>query len=109
MIGAEEGARYYATLRVADKPVAEGSPSNEAFMTSCKAGLFDERMNDAGAPLKGANSFTEDQAMDRAIAHGHTNVSGLVLDGDGIWRGTASTAGKTVSVAIDYKGNVVIQ
>jgi putative membrane protein len=64
---------------------------------------------DAGAPLKGANSFTEGQAKDRAASHGFTNVSALTKDGDGIWRGTAQMDGKAVNLAVDYKGNVVGQ
>jgi putative membrane protein len=59
--------------------------------------------------LKGANSFTEAQAKDRALAAGLTSVSSLVKDGDGIWRGTAMKDGKTRKVAVDFKGNVVSQ
>ena len=62
---------------------------------------------EAGAPLKGANSFTENQAKDRIIAAGFTNVSALAKDGDGIWRGTATKGDKSMNVAVDYKGNVV--
>ena len=65
------------------------------------------RKADAGAPLKGANSFTEGQAKDRAVAHGLGNVSGMKKDNDGIWRGTAMQDGKQVQIAVDYKGNVV--
>ena len=28
-------------------------------------------------------------------------------DDDGIWRGTGTQGGKTVQIAVDYKGNVV--
>jgi hypothetical protein len=106
-ISMDEGARYYAALRVAEKPVADGKLSQAEFAANCKAGLFDARRVDAGAPLKGANSFTEGQARDRALSHGFTAVSQLAKDGDGIWRGTAQRDGKPVKVAIDYKGNVV--
>ena len=60
-----------------------------------------------GAPVAGANSFTEGQAKDRAVAHGFSSVSDLKKDGDGIWRGSAMQDGKAVQVAVDYKGNVV--
>ena len=60
-----------------------------------------------GAPVAGANSFTENQAKDRAMAAGFTSVSALTKDENGIWRGTASKDGNTVNVAVDYKGNVV--
>jgi putative membrane protein len=69
--------------------------------------MFKAAVTDPGAPLKGANSFTEGQARDRALARGFTEVTGLKKDDDGIWRGSASMDGKSVGVAIDYKGNVV--
>jgi putative membrane protein len=31
----------------------------------------------------------------------------MTKDADGIWRGQAEKDGKTTSVAVDYKGNVV--
>ena len=102
-----EGARYYAALRVADKTVEAGKLSRTDFLNHCKVGLFDVRQIDPGAPLKGANSFTEGQARDRAVSHGLSSVSALKKDDDGIWRGTAKRDGKDVSVAVDYKGNIV--
>jgi hypothetical protein len=107
VISMDEGARYYAALRVADKRYEEGKLSQTDFMTNCRAGVFDRRQLDAGAPLKGANSFTEGQARDRATSHGFTNIERLTKDADGIWRGTAHLEGKPVQVSIDYKGNVV--
>jgi len=58
-------------------------------------------------PLSGANSFTESQARSRIEQSGFVGVSSLKKDDQGIWRGTAMKDGKTVSVALDYKGNVV--
>ena len=58
-------------------------------------------------PLAGANSFTEAQAKQRIADAGFTSVSALAKDDNGIWRGTAMKAGKSASVAVDYKGNVV--
>ena len=63
--------------------------------------------NNPGAPAAGANSFTEAQAKSRIEKAGYTNVSGLSKDKDGIWKGTASKAGTSVVVALDYQGNVV--
>jgi putative membrane protein len=60
-----------------------------------------------GAPIPGANSFTEDQAKSRIQDAGFAEVSNLKLDDQGIWRGQASKGGKSVSVALDYQGNVV--
>ena len=105
----QEAARYHATYRNSGKIIPDGKLSQAMFMEQCKAGLFAMRQNDPGAPLKGANSFTENQAKDRAIAHGLTNVSTLAKDADGIWRGTAMASGKQVKVGIDYKGNIVTE
>ena len=109
VVSVDEGARYYAALRVANKTIDDGKLTQAEFTTNCKAGVFDARRADAGAPLKGANSFTEGQAKDRAVAHGFINASHLTKDSDGIWRGSAQHEGKTVNIAVDYKGNVVGQ
>jgi hypothetical protein len=58
-------------------------------------------------PLKGANSFTEGEAKSRAESHGFSEIKDLKKDDDGIWRGHATQQGKSVEIAIDYKGNVV--
>jgi hypothetical protein len=104
-----ESVRYVALMRIGDRKVAtEGRITQAEFMDACKADVYSPRKADAGAPLKGANSFTEGQAKDRAIGHGNLDkVSDLKKDDDGIWRGTGSQGGKTVQIAVDYKGNVV--
>jgi hypothetical protein len=63
--------------------------------------------NNPGAPAAGANSFTESQAKARIEAAGYSNVSGLVKDQDGVWRGKATKGGATSDVALDFQGNVV--
>lgn len=103
-----EASRFHAALRVANKSVVDGKLTQAVFLEHCKAGLFTRAKLDAGAPLKGANSFTETQAKDRILAAGYSNVSGLTKDADGIWRGTASEGAKAVKVAVDFKGNVVV-
>ncbi|WP_395714199.1 hypothetical protein [Reyranella sp.] len=103
-----ESARYVALMRIGNKVYAtEGKITQAEFMDACKADVYAPRKAEAGAPLKGANSFTEGQAKDRAVAQGLANVSSLRKDDDGIWRGTAQQEGKSVQVAVDYKGNVV--
>jgi hypothetical protein len=62
-----------------------------------------------GAPVAGANSFTEGQAKSRIEARGFTNVAGLKKDSDGVWRGTATQGAKSVKVSVDFQGNVVSQ
>ncbi|WP_034854611.1 PepSY domain-containing protein [Sinorhizobium sojae] len=61
------------------------------------------------APVEGANSFTEAQAQERIEEAGYTDVNGLKLDENGVWQATAMKDGKSVSVALDYQGNVTAQ
>ena len=109
-LSAEESMRYSAAMRVRDKQVgADGKLDQASFMESCKADVYTMKKADEGAPLKGANSFTEGQAKDRVLSHGMTGVGELKKDNDGIWRGSAQQDGKPVQVAVDFKGNVVPQ
>ena len=62
-----------------------------------------------GAPVAGANSFTEGQAKSRIESTGYTNVSGLRKDDQGVWRGRAMKDGRSVNVSLDFQGNVVAQ
>ncbi len=62
-----------------------------------------------GAPVAGANSFTEGQARSRIEDKGFKNVSGLKKDDSGVWRGKADQNGQAVSVGLDFQGNVVAQ
>ena len=62
-----------------------------------------------GAPVAGANSFTEGQAKSRIEEKGFKNVSDLKKDDAGVWRGKADQNGKTVTVSVDFQGNVVAQ
>ena len=103
-----ETGRYLAGMRMHQVRILDdGRIDQQVFMDNCKRDVFKTATNDADAPLKGANSFTEGQARDRALARGYTDVTGLRKDDAGIWRGTATVDGKSVGVAIDYKGNVV--
>ena len=61
----------------------------------------------AVAPVAGANSFTEAQARKRIEDQGFTNVTNLAKDNLSVWRGTAMKGGASVSVALDFQGNVV--
>lgn len=59
------------------------------------------------APVEGANSFTEEQAMERFTEAGYADVSDLKLDDKGIWQAKATKDGKPVMVSLDYQGNIV--
>lgn len=61
-----------------------------------------------GAPVAGKNSFTEAQAKSRIEDAGYTDVAGLKLDDQGVWRGTASKDGKPAKVSLDFQGNVTL-
>jgi hypothetical protein len=103
-----DAQRYTAAMRVrAYKLPEDGKVTRDVFIDACKADVYVQQKSESGAPLKGANSFTEGQAKDRALAHGFTGVGSLVKDGDGIWRGSAMWDGKATQVAVDFKGNVV--
>lgn len=106
MVSGPEAERYAAAMRVAKK-TAPASFDRDTFAANCRSDVFANATTDEGAPLPGANSFTEGQAQDRVLAAGLSGVSGLAKDENGIWRGTASKDGKSVKVAVDYKGNVV--
>lgn len=62
---------------------------------------------DTNAPLEGANSFTEAQVTSRLQDNGFTEVTGLMLDEKGIWRGKAKMNNTVYDVAVDYRGNIV--
>jgi hypothetical protein len=80
-------------------PAAAEGPSNPAIRT--------EEGNNASRPVAGANSFTEGEAKSRIESRGFTNVSELMKDDNGIWRGRAQQNGRNVNVALDFQGNVI--
>lgn len=58
---------------------------------------------------KGSNSFTEGEAKSRLEGAGLANVTDLKKDEAGIWRGKADHGGRSVSVGLDYKGEISAQ
>jgi periplasmic protein CpxP/Spy len=89
----------------ATQPMNSSSGSSNPAVTHKPA----DSPQTTGAVESGANSFTESQARSRLEAQGFGNVSDLRKDDQGIWRGKAQRDGKSVSVAIDYKGTVQTQ
>lgn len=102
-----EAPREFARARVDDVTPEANGISKPAFLTLCGSDSWVQKTPEEGAPFEGANSFTEEQARDRAVAWNVTDVSALTLDEKGVWRGTGKVDGTEVSVAVDYKGNVV--
>lgn len=110
VVSGAEADSYSAMMRIGNKEApADASYSKSLFLENCKLDIFKISSTDAGAPLAGANSFTENQAKDRIIAFGLSAPSSLVKDDQGIWRGSAMKDGASVKVAVDFKGNVVVQ
>ena len=107
MLSEVEAPQIYARARVANQTVAAGGYTKDDYLKTCGNNEYTHKAADAGAPLAGANSFTEGQAKDRATAWGVTGVSSLTKDDKGVWRGTGMIDGASVGVAVDYKGNVV--
>lgn len=72
------------------------------------ANLENQELDKGSAkPLKpGANSFAEGQARALLEAEGFTNVSALVNDKEGIWRGTATKNDHVMDVSVDFQGRV---
>ena len=101
-----EASRYAAALRVHDTQLADGKFDQTAFLKYCREDVFAMRKNDEGAPLKGANSFTEGQAKSKIEEAGYTNVTALKKDDNGVWRGKASKGGASTDVSLDFQGNV---
>lgn len=83
----------------AQNPPANPGPNNNAVNTT--------GANNPGAPVSGANSFTEGQAKSRIESNGFANVSDLKKDDSGVWRGKAQKDGKSTDVSLDFQGNVV--
>jgi len=53
-----------------------------------------------------SNSFTEGQAKGHIENAGYTNVTGLTKTPDGMWTAKATKDGKSMDVAVDFKGAV---
>lgn len=61
---------------------------------------------EVNAPAAGESSFTEAQVMSRIRDAGYTDVTALTKTADGSWQGTAMRDGQSVTVVVDYQGNV---
>ncbi|MEH3117896.1 MAG: hypothetical protein PGN25_09980 [Methylorubrum populi] len=57
----------------------------------------------------GANSFTAAQVRARFAGMGFSHVADLHLDGQGIWRGRAGHAGRSLNVGVDDRGEVAAE
>jgi hypothetical protein len=85
----------------AQNPPAQTGPQNSAVNTS------NATNRQVRAPVEGHNSFTAGEAKSRIEKKGFTNVSKLIKDDSGVWRGRAMVNGREVAVSLDYQGNVI--
>ena len=95
-------------MRVGNRTIAtEGRITQAEFMDACKADVY-ARASRRRRAAEGR------QQLHRRAGQGPRHRprrcrqrSDLKKDDDGIWRGTGTQGGKTVQIAVDYKGNVV--
>jgi hypothetical protein len=77
------------------------SPENGAVNTDAN--------KDVSSQTPGSNSFTEGQAKGHIENAGYTDVTALTKTADGMWTAKAKKGGKSVDVALDFKGAVTAQ
>ena len=87
----------------ATKPAADNTATNPPVSAEQTGAISNVKLE------SGENSFTEDQARERIEGMGFTNVSGLKLDEQGIWRGNANKGATAMTVGLDFKGNFAAQ
>lgn len=74
-----------------------------------KPAIATPSMVNPAAPATGENSFTEDQARSRMEEAGFSNIMGLTLDKDGVWQANGEKDGASVSIQLDYQGNITTE
>lgn len=95
-----------ATANAAD--AAASGPMNPGGAVSPPASnaAVDTNADADPATAAASNSFTEGQAKGHIENAGYTEVTGLTKTADGLWTATAKKGGKTMQVALDFKGAV---
>ena len=83
-----------------------GALAQDGQAGSHNPAVKDSKVHNVAAPAKGHSSFTEGQAKGHIENAGYTDVTGLTKSADGLWTGMAKKGGKSVSVAVDFKGAV---
>jgi hypothetical protein len=82
------------------------SPGGAVSPPEANGAVNTDGNTDATNVAPASNSFTEGQAKGHIENAGYTNVTGLTKTPDGLWTGKASKGGKTMDVAVDFKGAV---
>lgn len=86
-----------------------GALAQDGQAGSHNPAIKDSKVHEVAAPAKGHSSFTEGQAKKRIAKAGYTGVGDLTKTDAGLWQGRAMKDGKSVTVTLDYKGNVSAQ
>lgn len=93
-------------LMTASPALAQSTTSTSSAQTgNSNPAVKDSDPRNTRMAAEGANSFTEEQARERLAKAGYT-VSSLAKDAKGVWTGKAMRGGKSMTVGLDYKGNV---
>lgn len=89
----------------------QGNPALKNPQSTDKSGAASEGSGSRALSglEEGSNSFTEGQARSRMEEAGYTNVTDLQKNDQGIWQGKAQKDGRSVTVGLDYKGNIGVQ
>jgi len=104
---ASEAAAVTADASAAGADAAGGAAAPGGAISPPASNAAVDTSADADAPTTPAsNSFTEGQARDHIQNAGYTDVSSLTKTADGMWSAKAKKDGKTVDVALDFKGAV---
>lgn len=85
--------------------LATGAMAQDAQSGSHNPVVKDSSAHKVAAPAKGHSSFTEGQAKTRIAKAGYTQISDLKKTDAG-WTGMAMKSGQSVTVTLDYKGNI---
>ena len=91
---------------IAAAALATCAIAQDAQSGSHNPAIKDSTVHAVSAPAKGHSSFTEKQAKGRIAKAGYTRIGELTKTDAGLWRGSALKGGKSVTVSLDYKGNV---
>lgn len=100
-----------ATTPVADS-AADAAPGSTAGQGGAVSGpqangaINTDANTTSAAVAPASNSFTEGEAKGHIENAGYSDVSGLTKSPDGMWTGKAKKDGKSVDVAVDFKGAV---
>ena len=86
--------------------ISTGAIAQDHQAGSHNPAIKDSKVHPVAAPAKGHSSFTESQAKGRLTKAGFTGIGDLTKTDAGIWQGKAMKGGKSVTVMLDYKGNV---